>query len=109
MFKCIKRKRLIKRVNECLGIQLRKDQIDYIFKGKPYLMVGRRNGKTLAHILRTLLNKGIYDFKILAEDEHHDSNYRWWYLNQFKAIYYNLKAENLVQCTIKNIEVNVYD
>lgn len=107
MFKWIKRKILIKRVNECLDIELRKDQIGCIFEGKPYLMMGRRNGKTLTHILRILLNKGMYDFKILAEDEHHDSNYRHWYLNYFREIYYKLKEKNLVQCTVKNIEVRI--
>lgn len=106
MFKWIKRKILIKRVNECLGIKLRKDQIDCIFKNNVYVM-GERTGKTLTHILKILLNEGVYDFKQMGTDEIHGTGYRRWYLNWFREIYFKLKEKNLVQCVISNIEVKV--
>ena len=102
MFKWIKRKILIRQVNKCLGIKLRKDQINCIFKNHVYVM-GERTGKTLTHILKILLNKGTYDFKKLPTDEVHGLGYRSWYLKWFNEIYYKLKEKNLVQCTISNI------
>ena len=106
MFELIKRKILIKRVNKCLDIKLRKDQINCIFKNKPYVMEGRYTVKTLTYILKILLNKETYNFQNLPvpvdELEH-----RKWYLKWFKKIYYKLKEKNLVQCTIRNIEVKV--
>jgi hypothetical protein len=104
MFKWIKRKILIHRVDKCLGIKLRKDQINCIFKNHIYTM-GPRTGKTLTHILKILLNEGIYDFKNLPTDEVHGMGYRRWYFNYFRENYYKLKEKNLVQCTIRNIEV----
>ena len=106
MFKWIKQKILIHRVNKCLKIKLRKDQINCIFKNHVYVM-GERTGKTLTHILKILLNQGVYDFKTLRTDEIHGMGYRSWYLRWFKEIYYKLKEKNLVQCTIRNIEAKV--
>lgn len=104
MFKWIKRKILIHKVNKCLNIKLRKDQINCIFKNHVYVM-GERSGKTLTHILKILLNQGIYDFKKLRIDELHGVGYRNWYLRWFREIYYKLNKKNLVQCSIRNIEV----
>jgi hypothetical protein len=67
--------------------------------------MGARSGKTLTHILKILLNKGEYDFKKLHADEYHGIGYYRWYLRWFQEIYYKLEDENLVQCTIINIEV----
>lgn len=106
MIKWIKQKILIKKVNKCLGIKLRKDQINCIFKNHIYVM-GERTGKTLTHILKILLNKGVYDFKQISTDELHGAGYRRWYLNWFREIYFKLKEKNLVQCVIRNIEVKV--
>ena len=106
MFKWIKRQVLIHKVNKCLGIKLRKDQINCIFKNRVYVM-GERTGKTLTHILKILLNKGIYDFKKIPTDEVHGLGYRSWYLKWFKEIHYKLKEKSLVQCTIRNIEVKI--
>ena len=107
MFKWIKQKIIIWRVNKCLGIKLRKDQINCIFHNYIYIMTGKGTGKTLTHILKILLNKGVYDFKTLHTDESHGTGYRRWYFKYFKEIYYKLKEKNLVQCTIRNIEAKV--
>ena len=106
MFKWIKRKILIHKVNKCLGIKLRKDQIDCIFKNHVYVM-GERSGKTLTHILKILLNKGEYDFKKMHTDEIHGMGYHRWYFNYFRENYYKLKEKNLVQCIIRNIDSKV--
>lgn len=106
MIKWIKQKILIWRVNKCLGIKLRKDQIDCIFKNHTYVM-GERSGKTLTHILKILLNPGVYNFKTMRTDEFHGAGYRRWYLKWFKEIYYKLKENDLVKCTIRNIEVKI--
>lgn len=102
IFKWIKRSILISKVNKCLGIKLRKDQIDCIFKNHVYVM-GERTGKTLTHILKILLNPGVYDFKSLRVDEPRGLGYRNWYLKWFNDIYYKLKEKNLVQCVVRNI------
>lgn len=106
MFKLIKRKILIHKVNKCLGIKLRKDQINCIFKNHVYVM-GERTGKTLTHILKVLLNEGVYDFKNLPTDEVRGMGYRSWYLKWFREIYYKLKEKNLVQCVVRNIRVKI--
>lgn len=54
-----RRRKTIKKVNKALGINLRKWQIQYIFKNQStpmFIELSRRGGKTTAHILFVLLN-----------------------------------------------------
>lgn len=104
MFKWIKRQILIWRVNRTLNIKLRKDQIDYIFFDKPYVLQGRRNGKTLAYILKILLNDGKYHIIDIKPDERGlNIEYRRFFRRWFKEIYIKLKDKGLVKCVIYGI------
>ncbi len=54
-----RRRKVVKRVNNALGIILRKWQIRYIFDGQStplFIEISRGGGKTTAHILFVLLN-----------------------------------------------------
>lgn len=104
MLKWLKRQILIWRVNKTLKIKLRKDQIDYIFLGKPYMLQGRRNGKTLAYILKILLNDGTYHILDIKPDERGlNIEYRQFFRRWFKEIYIKLKDKGLVKCAIYGI------
>lgn len=51
----------VKQINAALGIKLHKWQVDYIFRQGQYkneAMYGRRNGKTLANVLKYLFSDG---------------------------------------------------
>ena len=101
MLERIKRQILIWRVNKTLKIKLRKDQIDYIFFGKPYVLQGRRNGKTLAYILKILLNDGAYYITDIKPDEKGlNIEYRQFFRRWFKEIYLKLNNRRLVKCVI---------
>lgn len=104
MLKWLKRQILIWRVNKTLDIKLRKDQIDYIFFDKPYVLQGRRNGKTLAYILKILLNDGRYHIVDIKPDERGlNIEYRHFFRKWFKEIYIKLKNKGLVKCVIYGI------
>jgi non-homologous end joining protein Ku len=101
MLKWLKRKILIYRVNKTLNIKLRKDQIDYIFFDKPYTLQGRRNGKTLAYILKILLNDGIYHIVDIEPDENRlNIEYRQFFRRWFRETYLRLSDRGLVKCVI---------
>ena len=107
MLEWLKRKILIHRVNKALKIKLRKDQIDYIFFGKPYVLQGRRNGKTLSYILKILLNDGVYHIIDIEPDENRlNIEYRRFFRRWFKEIYIKLKDRRLVKCVIYGIWLN---
>lgn len=104
MLKWLKRKFLIWRVNKTLKIKLRKDQIDYIFFGKPYVLQSRGSGKTLAYILKILLNGGTYHIIDIEPDENRfDIRYRQFFRRWFKEIYIKLKNKRLIECVIYGI------
>ena len=101
MFKWLKRQILIYRVNKTLKIKLRKDQIDYIFFGKPYILQSRGSGKTLAYILKILLNDGTYHIIDIKPDEKGlNIEYRQFFRRWFKEIYLKLNNRGLVKCVI---------
>lgn len=104
MLKWLKRQILICRVNKTLNIKLRKDQIDYIFFGKPYVLQGRKNGKTLSYILKILLNDGIYHIIDIKPDEKGlNIEYRQFFRKWFKEIYLKLNNKGLAKCVIYGI------
>lgn len=104
MLKWLKRQILIWRVNKTLKIKLRKDQIDYIFLGKPYISQGRRTGKTLAYILKVLLNDGRHHIIDIEPDENRfNIEYRRFFREWFKEIYRKLKNKGLAKCVIYGI------
>ena len=104
MLKWLNRQILIWRVNKTLKIKLRKDQINYIFFGKPYVLQGRGNGKTLAYILKILLNDGTYHITDIKPDEKGlNVRYRQFFRRWFKEIYIKLKNKRLVKCVICGI------
>jgi hypothetical protein len=101
MFKWLKRKILIWRVNKTLNIKLRKEQIDYIFFNRSYVSQGRRSGRTLAYILRILLNDGRYHIVDIRPDENRSNvEYRRFFRRWLIEIYTKLKNKGLVKCEI---------
>ena len=104
MLKWLKRKILIYRVNKTLNIKLRKNQIDYIFFDKPYPFQDRKSGKTLAYILKFLLNDGRYHIIDIKPDEKRSNiEYRRFFREWFKETYIKLKDKGLVKCVIYGI------
>lgn len=62
IFKQIKTRRTIRKINRALGVKLYDWQIAFIFEGRPYsaeIGNGRCNGKTLAHVLRACLKTDV--------------------------------------------------
>lgn len=104
MLKWLKIKILIYRVNKTLNIKLRKNQIDYIFFDKPYTLQERKSDKTLAYILKFLLNDGCYHIIEIEPDENKfNIEYRRFFKRWFKEIYEKLKDKGLVKCVIYGI------
>ena len=104
MLKWLKRKILIYKVNKTLNIKLRKEQLGYIFFDKPYTFQGRKSGKTLAYILKFLLNDGRYHIIDIKPDiKGLNIEYRRFFRGWFKEIYTKLKGRGLVKCVIYGI------
>ena len=96
MLEWLKRKILIYRVNKTLNIKLKKDQIDYIFFDKPYTFQDRKSGKTLAYILKFLLNDGRYHIIDIKPDEKRSNiEYRRFLEDGLKKFIQNLKIGGL--------------
>ena len=92
------------KVNKALNIKLTKFQIDYIFYNKPYKKIGRRTGKTLAYILKILLNDGCYHISTIQPDENRMKfEYRRYFRAWLISIYKRLKTKKIVKCTIEGI------
>ena len=104
MLEWLKRKILIHRVNKALNIKLEEDQINYIFFDKPYASRDRKSEKTLAYILKILLNDGMYHIVDIEPDENRfNIEYRRFFRRWFKEIYIKLKDRRLVKCVIYGI------
>lgn len=84
-------------INEALSINLYDWQIAYIFGSSDYIMPGRGTGKTLAHILRTLLSDGDaikfygdYKYEFIDMAGAHPG-YITWYKREFQEVEYRLR------------------
>lgn len=86
----IKRFLLTRKINRAFGIKLTKSQKDFIFKGYNRFIPGeRKQGKTLAHIIRlNLIDRPIDGYR-LKRGGYNDElipGYTRFYLREFKKI-----------------------
>lgn len=84
-------------INKKLGIQLLEWQIRYIFTDEMVnKQLGRRNGKELAYVLRTLLTDGeplkLYKSDSSRVDYIRDRPYSKWYTDRVQGIYTKLNV-----------------
>lgn len=100
----IKIKIKVLKVNNALNVKLTQDQIDYIFNGKKYKKTERKTGKTLAYILKILLNDGVYNINNIKPDEKRTNHeYKIIFMECFKSIYFKLKNKRVIKCTIEGL------
>lgn len=91
-------KQLIPFIEKALDIKLYNNVIQYLTEDKPiYIQNARRYGKTIAYIIKFILENK--DKSILItdlrrgkySDEIWDTNYDKWYFNEFMDIWHKLK------------------
>ena len=81
--------------------------MDYILFDIPYTFQGRKSGKTLAYILKFLLNDGRYHIIDIKPDiKGLNIEYRRFFRRWFREIYIKLKDKGLVKCIIYGIWLN---
>lgn len=89
--KGISRVILIRKINKALEIRLTKAQKEYIFRGYDRFIYGeRKQGKTIAHIIRLNVSEIPID-KLRLEKGHYndmliDSTYTRFFVREFKKI-----------------------
>lgn len=93
-------KELIERIEKALGYKLYIATIRYLEEDGEYMWSGRCCGKTMAHILKLVLQKG----KVIQKrelrlgmhcDEVHGRSYPGWFTHQFMKVRKLLKAEGI--------------
>ena len=93
-------KELIEKIEKALGYKLYIATIRYLEEDGEYMWSGRCCGKTMAHILKLVLQKG----KVIQKrelrlgmycDEFHGRRYPDWFSKQFMKVRQLLKAEGI--------------
>lgn len=111
IFRYFKIRRIVKKVNKALKIKLHKWQIKFIFDGKPYsdeIKKERRNGKTLAHILRICLEESNVKLSIFQRKGRKYGE-PYFYISNRDTIFLERFADDDCKLTRKRMECFVHD
>lgn len=104
MFKFIKNKILVYKINKALEFKLNDQQIKFIFEDKN-VFTGRVQGKTTAFIIKLLISKSEIDVRALSQGYYSDESFGIGYIKFFEKEFY-LIEEKLRKVGIKTAKLS---